>query len=360
MTTIDSAAVRRAKTSLTLATFAAFVGLALAGCGTTTGLFTEASDSSAASTDLLANSQAGAAAQATQVAIAPVIGAPEQIAGQMQTALGSSMQSRQIAATPGTSAAAAYTLRGYIVAAREQAGTKISYIWDVNDRTGNRVNRITGEEIATSGSSRDPWASVTPQVISTIADKTAASLATWLQTQTPVAPAAVAGAGIQKTAVQTSSAASTGVTTVADTASQVAGTAPAALGTTGSITRGGALTAVVPSVTGAPGDGSVSLTRALQSELTRNGVAMPPSQQSAAYRVEGSVKVGQGANGKQPIQIDWDVKDLKGKKLGTVSQKNDIPQGSLDGAWGQTANAAAAAAAQGILKLMKEDATRVN
>lgn len=359
MTTIDSAAVRRAKTSLTLATFAAFVGLTLAGCGTTTGLFTEASDSSAASTDLLANNSA-AAAQASQVAIAPVIGAPEQIASQMQTALGTSMQSRQIASTSGTSAAAAYTLRGYIVAAREQAGTKISYIWDVNDRTGNRVNRITGEEIATSGASRDPWASVTPQVISTIADKTAASLATWLQTQTPVAPAAVAGASIQKTAVQTSSAASTGVTTAADTASQVASTTPAALGTTGSIQRGGALTAVVPSVTGAPGDGSVSLTRALQSELSRNGVSMAQNQQAGSYRVEGSVKVGQGSNGKQPIQIDWDVKDLKGKKLGTVSQKNDIPQGSLDGAWGQTANAAAAAAAQGILKLMKENSTRVN
>ncbi|HRN84689.1 MAG TPA: hypothetical protein PK857_07695, partial [Hyphomicrobium sp.] len=60
----------------------------------------------------------------------------------------------------------------------------------------------------------------------------------------------------------------------------------------------------------------------------------------------------QGQNGKQPIQIDWDVKDPQGKTLGTVSQKNEIPQGSLDGAWGKTADAAASAAAQGILKLL--------
>ena len=62
--------------------------------------------------------------------------------------------------------------------------------------------------------------------------------------------------------------------------------------------------------------------------------------------------MGAGKDGKQPIQIDWNVKDPQGKKLGTVSQKNEIPQGSLDGAWGKTADAAAAAAAQGILKLL--------
>jgi hypothetical protein len=62
--------------------------------------------------------------------------------------------------------------------------------------------------------------------------------------------------------------------------------------------------------------------------------------------------MGQGKDGKQPIQIDWTVVDPKGKKLGTVSQKNDVPQGSLDGPWGKTADAAAAAAAQGIVKLL--------
>ena len=67
--------------------------------------------------------------------------------------------------------------------------------------------------------------------------------------------------------------------------------------------------------------------------------------------------MGPGKNGKQPITIDWDVKDPSGKKLGTVSQKNEVPQGSLDGAWGKTANAAAAAAAQGILKLLPKAKT---
>ena len=33
------------------------------------------------------------------------------------------------------------------------------------------------------------------------------------------------------------------------------------------------------------------------------------------------------------------MSDPHGKKLGTVSQKNEIPEGSLDGAWGKTADA---------------------
>ena len=62
-------------------------------------------------------------------------------------------------------------------------------------------------------------------------------------------------------------------------------------------------------------------------------------------------------DGKQSVQIDWNVKDPDGKKLGTVTQKNDIPQGSLDGSWGKTADAAAEAAAQGILKLLPKVGT---
>ena len=105
-------------------------------------------------------------------------------------------------------------------------------------------------------------------------------------------------------------------------------------------------------VDGAPGDGSQSLSSALRGELTRNGVQVAEHAQAGAYRIEGKVTVGQAASGKQPIQIDWQVKDPQGKKLGTVSQKNEIAQGSLDGAWGETADAAAAAAAQGIVKLL--------
>jgi hypothetical protein len=122
--------------------------------------------------------------------------------------------------------------------------------------------------------------------------------------------------------------------------------------TTGSIGRDGALTAVVPSVKGAPGDGGTSLTAAIQRELQGKGIALADRPTSGAYRVEGAVTLGGSRDGKQPIQIEWVVRDPNGKKLGTVSQKNDIPEGSLDGPWGKVADQAAGAAVQGILKLL--------
>src|SRR5262245_52606326 len=64
--------------------------------------------------------------------------------------------------------------------------------------------------------------------------------------------------------------------------------------------------------------------------------------------------MGAAKEGKQPIQIEWLVRDPQGKKLGTVSQRNEIPEGSLDGSWGKTAEQAAGAAAQGILKLLPQ------
>ena len=83
----------------------------------------------------------------------------------------------------------------------------------------------------------------------------------------------------------------------------------------------------MPSVTGAPGDGSTSLTAAIQRELSSKGVPSPTRPTAGAYRVEGTVTVGQAKDGKQPIQIEWMVRDPQGKKLGTVSQKQRDPGG---------------------------------
>ena len=106
---------------------------------------------------------------------------------------------------------------------------------------------------------------------------------------------------------------------------------------------------MVPAVTGAPGDGSKSLAAAIQRELSVKGVPLIDRPTASAYRVEGTVVMGQAEGGKQAIQIEWLVRDPQGKKLGTVSQKNEIAEGSLDGAWGKVADQAAGAAVQGIV-----------
>lgn len=308
--------------------------VALAGCETGSNLLAQGND--AGPSTALAPPAATAPVTGTRVAVAPVIGAPDAIAKQMQASLGSALSRSNVAVTANPADRADYTLRGYVVSAREKAGVKVSYIWDVTDPAGQRVHRITGEEVvAGAAASRDPWTSVTPQVVDTIAGKTAGQVAAWMPAQgrpagVPMAGAAPAVAGGQNLAATPVS------------------TGP----TTGSIGRDGAVMAFVPNVTGAPGDGRISLTSALQRELSKNGVALANSAGGNAYRVEGVVKLGQANGGKQPISIDWHVKDATGKGVGTVSQKNDIAAGSLDGAWGPTADAAAAAASQGIIKLL--------
>jgi hypothetical protein len=332
-----------------LAVFAAFIGLGLGGCETGANLFANSDADPNAS---LIAGQPPAVSQTAKIAIAPVIGAPDTVAKQLQTQLTAAIESQKLTVAKGVNDKAEYTLRGYVVSAREKGRTKVSYIWDVTDPSGKRVNRITGEEVLSGAQTKDPWAAVTPQVVDTISNKTAGSLATWLPTQSA---AAVAMGGAHQASPAVAGSVQTAATPMAPPPAQAPATFPAAAGgppTTGSIGREGSVTAMVPNVTGAPGDGGVALTNAIQKELTRSGLALTETASAQTYKVEGKVVVGEGQNGKQPIQIDWNVKDPQGKKLGTVSQKNEIPQGSLDGAWGKTADAAASAAAQGILKLL--------
>jgi hypothetical protein len=334
VTTIDAAAAWHVPNGLVLAALAAFLGFGLGGCETSNNVVGGATPGERQA--LATPAPAQAAPVQSRVAIAPVIGAPDAVARQFSTQLSDAVERQRIAVAKAPIDKADYTLRGYVVAAREKTGIKVSYIWDVTDPAGKRVNRITGEEVVATPDAREPWAAVTPKVVQTIAGKTAASLGVWLPNH------------MQAAVATTQSTAATGAQPVPTVLASAAAT------TTGSIGREGGVAALVPSVTGAPGDGAVSLTGALQQELSRNGVALADKASPAAYRVEGKVTMGAGRDGKQPIQIDWHVKDPQGKRLGTVSQKNEIPQGSLDGSWGKTADAAAAAAAQGILKLLPQ------
>ena len=340
MTTIFAAAAARRKAkSIALAGTLGLFALGLAGCETGNSLL-GSSDPGAPPTEL-ANPAATPATGGVRLAVAPVIGAPEAVAKQMQSSLTGALTKKGLSVAPNATDKSDYTLRGYVVSAREKAGVKVSYIWDVTDPAGQRVNRITGEEIASGGSDRDPWSSVSPQIIETISTKTSGQVATWVATQKPSTGAAAAATPVA--AAAPAAAAPTKTAAVA--------AAPASP-TTGSIGRDGPATAFVPNVTGAPGDGRISLTSALQRELSRNGMSLATGTGANTYRVEGAVAVGEAKDGKQPIKIDWNVKDPGGKSVGTVSQKNEIAAGALDGAWGATADAAAAAAAQGILKLI--------
>lgn len=340
--------------------------LALAGCETAS-VF----GGQSASTEATAPSR-------PKIALAPVVGAPAQVSNALASSMAGAVekQSMPVAKAPGEPSD--YTLRGYVVAAPEKAGTKLSYIWDVMDKDGKRAHRITGEETVPGKPAKDPWANVNQQVLDGIASKTALQLAALLPPQgQPATGAQVAAAGSSTQSTQQVASAATnakagqqatGAGTLAQSASvNTAGSGSLVSGqvkqagqadTVAALPTGRAF-AVVPAVTGAPGDGKVSLASALQRQLASSGINMADQPGPAAYTVQGTVQMGQPVNGRQSIQIEWQVLDPTGKKLGKVLQNNAVPQGSLDGPWGKIAQEAAAAAAPGIVKLLP-NSTRVN
>lgn len=373
MTTIDAAAARRLHPRFSLAVLMGVASLSLAGCESGSSLFGGGFPGSSifgSSNDAVAEQTppAAPAAQSQPIAritLAPVIGAPDTVAKQIQQDFTSAVQLQRVTVVANKEERSDYTLRGYLVAAKEKSNTKVSYIWDVTDATGKRVNRVTGEEVLTGNTSKDPWAAVTPAVAQSLASKAATSFVSWVQTHNSGTPVAAntpgpAGVGVPSAATPAAEPAAK-KRQAANVPSANNATPPKPDRTeTASIPSGAAITALVPRVAGAPGDGSQALSAAIRQELTGRGITLSEAPNAGTYRVEGTVKMGEAKDGKQPIVIEWLVRDPKGKKLGTVSQRNEIPAGSLDGEWGTTAQQAAGAAVQGIVKLLPAQKTAVN
>jgi hypothetical protein len=290
--------------------FATLALVCLAGCGggpSTSSFFSSA-------TSLFSSS--------TKIGLAPIVGAPQPVADQFTQALVVAGKDRRLTIIPG-GGGATYTLRGYLLASSEKGGSKISYIFDVTDAKGTRVARVSGDELV-PGKAADPWDAVNGTVLNSIAGKTTSQLAASLPhgNATPVA------------------AVSEGTPATTASAAPPAAALPRANGV------------LVAPVAGAPGDGQRSLTTALKKRLYAGGIKLANGTTENVYMVKGSVVLSDASGGKQSIRIDWLVIDPSGRRLGTVSQQNTIPRGSLNGPWGAVADAAAGAAADGIIKLL--------
>ncbi len=191
-----------------------------------------------------------ATSKGAQFAVAPVIGPPENVSGELRNQLIADMerQGLRVAKTPDEKAE--YTLRGYVVSSLEKKGTKskVSYIWDVTDAGGKGVHRVTGEETVPSGKSKDPWTAVTPTLVQSIAGKTVTSVTAWMPRRR------CHPSGGQRRHRRRHGA---------DRRQRRPGpirrlrpqSKPIVTGSTGT----GSVKALVPTVTGAPGDGSSTL-----------------------------------------------------------------------------------------------------
>jgi hypothetical protein len=106
-------------------------------------------------------------------------------------------------------------------------------------------------------------------------------------------------------------------------------------------------------VTGSPGRGNDELFRAMRKVLRQAGWPVVKKPGKSTLSISGRVDLKETTNGVQQVKLAWAVKLPTGKVLGTVRQSNDVPAGSLNEGWGQTAGFAAEAAAEGIFKLVE-------
>lgn len=337
-----------------------FFALLLAGCETT----------NTASTDVAPGATLAQQVQTKPVAFQPVIGAPAKVSSKINEFLVASAGQKSIPVVPPKDAE--YTVRGYLVAAPDPKGTKLSYIWDVSDKT-NKRKRIQGEELIEGKKGGDPWAAVDEAAMQRVAAKAIDEIALHLPKNDGPAVASSGGGATPAAA----SAPSTTAATPASSAYANADPQPARASTPAVSTSGGGTVlaaqtdqpasapvpapeavALVPPVSGAPGDGSQSLTAAMRKHLQSAGVKLVDAGAgSNTYTVKGSVEMGSPVDGQQPITIQWMVVDPNGKTMDkAVVQRNKVAEGSLDGPWGQVADLAAGEAAKSLAKLIGKPA----
>ncbi|SLN74524.1 hypothetical protein [Oceanibacterium hippocampi] len=110
---------------------------------------------------------------------------------------------------------------------------------------------------------------------------------------------------------------------------------------------------VVTDVAGAPGDGDRALAHAMTLHLRRLGLTVVDSAAAESMKVAADVTVAPFRKGYERVQIVWRLNDENGRELGVVRQDNVLPAGTLDGAWGDIAFAAAEGGAEGIADLIR-------
>jgi len=240
------------------------------------------------------------------IAVSPVAGIAPDARSQLSAAMADALQQQNILASTEDAGRASLSLLGTAHAA--EGGRSIAIDWRLVDRNG----RTAGQT-----SSAAPVALATlnrgdPSAVKAVADAAAPAVAKLLQDDNP-------------------------------SAVEAGGKEP-------SLRR-----IVVWPVAGAPGDGKNALKLAMAAALELAQIKVLPGEGDGnALAVVGNVALDPPRDGRQKVRITWALLQPDGQQLGVVSQENAIPQGSLDGPWGEVANAVARAAAPGILALIEK------
>ncbi len=116
------------------------------------------------------------------VTFLPVIGPPQSAISRLSSSIRNSAKNNGVTIIPNGQTGAEYQVKGYFSALDDGTGTRLIFIWDVLDRNGRNIHRISGEE-RTGTQNANPWSAITPGMITNIVERTMQNLYGWLNTR---------------------------------------------------------------------------------------------------------------------------------------------------------------------------------
>lgn len=125
------------------------------------------------------------------VSVTKMEGAPTPLQGQFMAYFNADAARDDVALTD--SAGARYLARGYISAFLVDGGARLTYVWDIYDRSNHRAQRLN-DEIAIKGAAADPWVLVDSAALAALAERSASELAAYLSNTPEALEAAAKGA----------------------------------------------------------------------------------------------------------------------------------------------------------------------
>jgi hypothetical protein len=323
------------------------------------------------------------------IAVTAMANLPPKQAGILAEALASTAARRHVAIVQG-SFAEGYKLAGTFGATPQGTVVSLSYRWVLTGNTGGMLHVIEGAEQAPLNGT-DPWAAIDQNMLLRIAAVTAEGLSSRLaelgfSTRGEGMPppldafakagpeaekdvdyetyygsleaAAAAGAAVPPPPPTPPPAPAASANQAGQPAAAPTATAPSSGSPSTTAAASGSRTEIravaVTEVRGSPGKGNDELVLAMRRTLMEAGWPVLEAPRADAFTVVGEVALGPATGAAQRVRVDWTVKLPDGKVIGTIKQANDVPSGSLDKGWGDTAYYATQAAADGIFQVVNK------
>jgi len=289
---------------------------------------------------------------------------------------------------------AAVFIKATLKVAPSGPDTAVAYVWDVSDKRKKRLLRVAGEDVSQNLLNDQSSTQLSARTIQRIAAHATSGLGSWLSRQgyrirevSLPPPSAVRNASVLRTEASSVAAGqsisrnlykSTGKPRARSAKLSSPRLAQPVLvrpqhnnapNSTASVTTARSMrpgeqkkqktmVQVVP-VTGASAQANIELTKSIKRALRSNGVLVTETPTSSSLKLVGIVKMGPINQRQRVIEINWNLNNTFGKRIGLVQQKNKVEADLVANSWGQIAVAATQAAAGDIAGIIP-DTVRVS